>query len=273
MPAGRSCDASPDRCIGAVDRRKFFARRGFAEAGEFPCRQSVAARPFDFAPVEGSRVVAAFWRAITSDAGALLAGETAHAIRLTERFAASPRPFSNTGAVTGAASPCQSGATHRPLANREAWEESSKPSRTAGLRSDTRTRRRTESKAAFSNSSAAMAEERAEPPSRAQAYSGCLRPRCSVAAAARFDDRPQRSASPPIRSVACRMPCTTRRCSCTTAASPSRSRCLGPRQSCRPETDCGSDASQQSLLSFLSSVFISPSTRVSPVRSVASAPP
>jgi Transposase DDE domain group 1 len=43
---------------------------------------------FDFAPVEGRQVVAAFdGGAITSDAGALLLGETDRAIRLTERFA------------------------------------------------------------------------------------------------------------------------------------------------------------------------------------------
>jgi hypothetical protein len=44
---------------------------------------------FEFAPVEGRQVVAAFdGGAITSDAGALLLGETDRAIRLTERFAA-----------------------------------------------------------------------------------------------------------------------------------------------------------------------------------------
>src|SRR5512132_398203 len=44
---------------------------------------------FDFPPVEGRQVVAAFdGGAITSDAGALLLGETDRAIRLTERFAA-----------------------------------------------------------------------------------------------------------------------------------------------------------------------------------------
>jgi hypothetical protein len=44
---------------------------------------------FDFAPVEGRQVVAAFdGGAITSDAGALLLGETDRAMRLTERFAA-----------------------------------------------------------------------------------------------------------------------------------------------------------------------------------------
>jgi hypothetical protein len=43
---------------------------------------------FEFAPVEGWQVVAAFdGGAITSDAGALLLGETDRAIRLTERFA------------------------------------------------------------------------------------------------------------------------------------------------------------------------------------------
>ncbi len=44
---------------------------------------------FEFAPVEGRQVVAGFdGGAITSDAGALLLGETDRAIRLTERFAA-----------------------------------------------------------------------------------------------------------------------------------------------------------------------------------------
>jgi DDE family transposase len=44
---------------------------------------------FEFAPVDGRRVVAAFdGGAITSDAGALLLGETDRAIRLTERLAA-----------------------------------------------------------------------------------------------------------------------------------------------------------------------------------------
>ena len=44
---------------------------------------------FAFAPVEGHEVVAAFdGGSITSDAGALLLGETDRAIRLTDRFAA-----------------------------------------------------------------------------------------------------------------------------------------------------------------------------------------
>jgi len=44
---------------------------------------------FEFAPVKGRRVVAAFdGGAITSDAGALLLGETDRAIGLTDRFAA-----------------------------------------------------------------------------------------------------------------------------------------------------------------------------------------
>ena len=44
---------------------------------------------FDFAPVKGRTVVAAFdGGAITSDAGALLLGATDRAIRLTERFTA-----------------------------------------------------------------------------------------------------------------------------------------------------------------------------------------
>src|SRR5205823_12186982 len=44
---------------------------------------------FDFAPVEGRRIVAAFdGGVITSDGGALLLGETDRAIRLIARFAA-----------------------------------------------------------------------------------------------------------------------------------------------------------------------------------------
>ena len=44
---------------------------------------------FEFAPAEGRQVVAAFdGGAITSDAGALLLGETDRAIRLSVRFAA-----------------------------------------------------------------------------------------------------------------------------------------------------------------------------------------
>ena len=43
---------------------------------------------FEFAPVEGRQVVAAFdGGAITSDAGALLLGQADRAIRLTARFA------------------------------------------------------------------------------------------------------------------------------------------------------------------------------------------
>jgi hypothetical protein len=52
---------------------------------------------FEFAPVDGRQVVAAFdGGAITSDAGALLLGEADRAIRLTERFAAC---FGDTRAV------------------------------------------------------------------------------------------------------------------------------------------------------------------------------
>jgi DDE family transposase len=48
-----------------------------------------SAELFEFAPVEGRRVVASFdGGVITSDAGALLLGQTDRAIRLTERFAA-----------------------------------------------------------------------------------------------------------------------------------------------------------------------------------------
>ena len=48
-----------------------------------------SADQFEFAAVEGRTVVAAFdGGAITSDAGALLLGQTDRAIRLSERFAA-----------------------------------------------------------------------------------------------------------------------------------------------------------------------------------------
>ena len=48
-----------------------------------------SAEMFDFAPVGGRQVVAAFdGGAITSDAGALLLGAADGVIRLTERFAA-----------------------------------------------------------------------------------------------------------------------------------------------------------------------------------------
>ena len=44
---------------------------------------------FEFAPVDGRRVVASFdGGSITSDAGALLLGQTDRAIHLTEQFAA-----------------------------------------------------------------------------------------------------------------------------------------------------------------------------------------
>ncbi len=53
-----------------------------------PVPTECSATLFEFAPVEGRRVVAAFdGGAITSDAGALLLGETDRAMRLTERFA------------------------------------------------------------------------------------------------------------------------------------------------------------------------------------------
>ena len=53
--------------------------------------------PFEFAPVEGRRVVAGFdGGAITSDGGALLLVETDRAIRLTKGFSAC---FGDTRAV------------------------------------------------------------------------------------------------------------------------------------------------------------------------------
>jgi hypothetical protein len=47
---------------------------------------------FDFAPVEGRQVVAFDGGTITSDAGALLLGETDRAIRLTDPGAYDRRP-------------------------------------------------------------------------------------------------------------------------------------------------------------------------------------
>ena len=53
------------------------------------CRQTCNPALFAFPPVEGRAVVASFdGGAITSDAGALLLGQTDCALRLTERFAA-----------------------------------------------------------------------------------------------------------------------------------------------------------------------------------------
>jgi hypothetical protein len=52
------------------------------EAEDFPVPTECNATLFEFAPVDGCRVVAAFdGGAITSDAGALLLGETDRAIR------------------------------------------------------------------------------------------------------------------------------------------------------------------------------------------------
>jgi hypothetical protein len=61
---------------------------------------------FGFAPVEGCQVVAAFdGGAITSDAGALLLGETDRAIRLTDRFAACFIDARTPDAYSGASRP------------------------------------------------------------------------------------------------------------------------------------------------------------------------
>ena len=55
---------------------------------------------FNFAPVEGRQVIAAFdGGAITSDAGALLLGATNRAIRLVDRFAACFTDHRTAGAV------------------------------------------------------------------------------------------------------------------------------------------------------------------------------
>ena len=70
---------------------------------------------FEFAPVEGRQVVAAFdGGAITSDAGALLLGETDRAIRLTERFAACfIDPVAGTGGARGRHTGSATGCRHR----------------------------------------------------------------------------------------------------------------------------------------------------------------
>ena len=73
-----------------ADLRESCCDHGFSRIRRRPqCRQSVTPRCSNFHPVEGRRVEASFdGGAITSDAGALLLGQTDRAIRLTERFAA-----------------------------------------------------------------------------------------------------------------------------------------------------------------------------------------
>ena len=71
---------------------------------------------FEFPPVEGRRVEASFdGGAITSDAGALLLGQTDRAIRLTERFAAcfTDVAYPRTGGAPGRDPGDAAGCRHR----------------------------------------------------------------------------------------------------------------------------------------------------------------
>src|SRR5207248_9023548 len=64
-------------------------QRLLAKQRNSPMQTECSPSLFDFAPVEGRQIVAAFdGGVITSDGGALLLGETDRAIRLIERFAA-----------------------------------------------------------------------------------------------------------------------------------------------------------------------------------------
>ncbi len=78
------------RCIGAeILRESLLQPRFFSNLQEAPMPTDCNPALFAFPPVEGRAVVASFdGGAITSDAGALLLGQTDCALRLTERFAA-----------------------------------------------------------------------------------------------------------------------------------------------------------------------------------------
>src|SRR6478609_2362302 len=77
-------------CTGALNRRKFFCDKAFlARQRSSPVPTECNPTLFEIAPVDGRQVVAAFdGGAITSDAGALLLGETDRALCVTARFAA-----------------------------------------------------------------------------------------------------------------------------------------------------------------------------------------
>ena len=81
---------SPNRVHWGADSERIVLRpRFFSDPQEAPMPTDGTPALFEFPAVEGRRVVASFdGGAITSDAGALLLGQTDRAIRLTERFAA-----------------------------------------------------------------------------------------------------------------------------------------------------------------------------------------
>jgi len=74
---------------GSESAKVLLRERVLLKQRSSPVLTECSATLFEFAPVEGRQVVAAFdGGAITSDAGALLLGETDRAIQLTGRFAA-----------------------------------------------------------------------------------------------------------------------------------------------------------------------------------------
>src|SRR5579875_1357113 len=77
-------------CIGAPDRRKFFCDKELSLVRRTsPMPTECIATLFEFAPLEGRKVVAGFDAgAITSDAGGLLLGATDKVLGLTRRLAA-----------------------------------------------------------------------------------------------------------------------------------------------------------------------------------------
>src|SRR5271166_4105754 len=73
---------------GGDSERIVLQPRFFLNPQDAPMLTECSPALFDFLPVEGRRAVASFdGGAITSDAGALLLGQTDRALRLTERFA------------------------------------------------------------------------------------------------------------------------------------------------------------------------------------------
>jgi hypothetical protein len=74
---------------GEDSERIVFLPRSFSNPQDAPMPTECKPALFEFLPVDGRQVVASFdGGAITSDAGALLLGQTDRALRLTERFAA-----------------------------------------------------------------------------------------------------------------------------------------------------------------------------------------
>jgi hypothetical protein len=74
---------------GIDSENKLLSPQLFLNRENAPMPTECSATLFKFPPLEGRQVVASFdGGAITSDAGALLLGQTDRALRLTERFAA-----------------------------------------------------------------------------------------------------------------------------------------------------------------------------------------